>query len=50
MTIALPPAALLSIIKGVPLDQEPGLGALTLPGFLREVTIRFADREANVPE
>jgi fatty-acyl-CoA synthase len=48
MTIALPPAALLSIIKGVPLDQEPGLGALTLPGFLREVTIRFAGREALV--
>jgi fatty-acyl-CoA synthase len=48
MTIALPPAALLSIIKGVPLDQEPGLGALTLPGFLREVTLRFAGREALV--
>jgi fatty-acyl-CoA synthase len=48
MTIALPSAAPLSIIKGVPLDQEPGLGALTLPGFLREVTLRFADREALV--
>ena len=40
--------ASLSIIKGVPLDQEPGIGALTLPGFLREVTTRFADREALV--
>ena len=48
MTTALPPAALLSIIKGVPLDHEPGLGALTLPGFLREVTTRFAGREALV--
>jgi fatty-acyl-CoA synthase len=48
MTIALPPAAAASIIKGVPLDLEPGLGALTLPGFLREVTTRFADREALV--
>jgi fatty-acyl-CoA synthase len=48
MTIAFPPAASLSTIKGIPLDQEPGLGALTLPGFLREVTIRFADREALV--
>jgi len=48
MTIALPPAAPLSIIKGIPLEQEPGLGALTLPGFLREVSTRFADREALV--
>lgn len=37
-----------SIIKGIPLSEEPGLGALTLPGFLREVTARFADREALV--
>ena len=41
-------AAFLSIIKGAPLDQEPGIGALTLPGFLREVTARFTDREALV--
>ena len=47
-TIAPPSTAPLSIIQGVPLDQEPGLGALTLPGFLREVTARFADREALV--
>lgn len=38
----------LSIVKGIPLREEPGLGALTLPGFLREVTNRFADREALV--
>jgi fatty-acyl-CoA synthase len=37
-----------SIVKGSPLSEEPGLGVLTLPGFLREVTIRFADREALV--
>lgn len=48
MTIASAPAAPLSIIKGIPLDQEAGLGALTLPGFLREVTTRFAEREALV--
>jgi fatty-acyl-CoA synthase len=48
MTIAPAPAAPLSIIQGIPLDQEPGLGALTLPGFLRAVTTRFADREALV--
>ncbi len=37
-----------SIVKGIPLSEEPGLGALTLPGFLSEVTTRFADREALV--
>ena len=38
----------LAIARGIPLSEEPGLGALTLPGFLREVTDRFADREALV--
>jgi fatty-acyl-CoA synthase len=38
----------LSLMKGVALSEEPGLGALTLPGFMREVTARFADREALV--
>jgi fatty-acyl-CoA synthase len=37
-----------SIIHGPPLSDEPGLGALTLPGYLREVTGRFAGREALV--
>ena len=37
-----------SIVSGIPLSAEPGLGALTLPGFLREVTSRFAEREALV--
>jgi acyl-CoA synthetase (AMP-forming)/AMP-acid ligase II len=36
----------LSIIQGTPLSDEPGLGALTLPGFIRDVTQRHADREA----
>jgi fatty-acyl-CoA synthase len=40
--------AALSIIHGPPLSEEPGLGALTLPGYLREVTERFAEREALV--
>ena len=35
-----------SISHGRPLAEEPGLGALTLPGYLREVTSRFAGREA----
>ena len=38
----------LSIASGIPLADEPGLGALTLPGYLREVTERYAAREALV--
>ena len=38
----------LAIIRGVPLEEEPGLGALTLPGFLRQVTTRYGPREALV--
>lgn len=41
-------APLHSIVSGMPLSEEPGLGALTLPGYLHEVTQRFADREAVV--
>jgi acyl-coenzyme A synthetase/AMP-(fatty) acid ligase len=37
-----------SIARGAPLSEEPGLGTLTLPGFLREVTNRFADRDALI--
>jgi fatty-acyl-CoA synthase len=42
------PSGLPSLVKGVPLSEEPDLGALTMPGFLREVTARYADREALV--
>ena len=38
----------LSIVSGPPLRDEPGLGSLTLPGFLREVTEAYAEREALV--
>ncbi len=38
----------LSIVSGPPLSDEPGLGALTLPGFLREVTQTYGEREALV--
>lgn len=38
----------LSISRGPRLDVEPGLGELTLPGFLRDVTTRFSAREAAV--
>ncbi|CAN7665410.1 AMP-binding protein [Phenylobacterium sp. LjRoot225] len=40
--------ASLSIAHGIPLSEEPGLGALTLPGYLREVTGRYAANEALV--
>lgn len=38
----------LSIVSGPPLSDEPGLGTLTLPGFLREVTRMYGEREALV--
>src|SRR5262249_26740666 len=38
----------LSIVSGPPLSDEPGLGSLTLPGFLREVTQEYGEREALV--
>jgi fatty-acyl-CoA synthase len=38
----------LSVVSGPPLGDEPGLGALTLPGFLREVTAVYGEREALV--
>jgi len=37
-----------SVARGLPLSAEAGLGELTLGGFLRQVTERFADREALV--
>jgi fatty-acyl-CoA synthase len=38
----------LSIVAGPPLSEEPGLGSLTLGGWLREVTQRSGPREALV--
>jgi len=40
------PDPALSLVKGIPLEDEPGLGPLTLPGLLREVTDRFGPDEA----
>ncbi|HET8882207.1 MAG TPA: class I adenylate-forming enzyme family protein [Solimonas sp.] len=37
-----------SVIRGLPLDEETGIGPLTLPAYLRDVTTRFATREALV--
>jgi len=38
----------LALVRGRPLEEEPGIGALTLPGFLREVADRFGANEALV--
>ena len=38
----------LSIVHGIPLSEEPDLGQLTIGGYLREVTTRYAEREAVV--
>jgi fatty-acyl-CoA synthase len=38
----------LAVVHGIPLEDEPGLGALTLPGFLAEVRGRYGPREALV--
>ncbi|TAL02737.1 MAG: long-chain fatty acid--CoA ligase, partial [Rhodospirillaceae bacterium] len=49
MTDASAPASnAVSIVHGAPLSTEPGLGTLTIPGYLREVTTRFAKNEALV--
>ncbi len=37
-----------SLVRGMRLADEPGMGALTIPGFLREVCDRYAEREALV--
>jgi fatty-acyl-CoA synthase len=37
-----------SIARGIPLSEEPGLGELTLPGFILQVVTRFSGREALV--
>jgi fatty-acyl-CoA synthase len=37
-----------SRVRGIALEDEPGIGALTISGYLREVCTRYADREAVV--
>ncbi len=39
---------LLSLVHGLPLAEEPGQGAQTIGGYLREVTARYGPREAVV--
>ena len=38
----------LALARGIPLAEEPGVGALTLPGFLQEVCARHGEAEAVV--
>ena len=38
----------LSLVRGIPLADEAGIGALTLGGYIREVTQRFGPNEAAV--
>ena len=38
----------LSIVRGIPLDEEQGIGPLTLGGYVREVARRYGPREAAV--
>lgn len=45
---AIVPDKSVSIVHGIALAEQPGLGALTLSGWLREVTDRFGPREAMV--
>lgn len=35
-----------SIVKGIPLAEEEGIGALTLGGYLKEIVERYGSREA----
>lgn len=37
-----------SLVEGIPLAEEPGIGGLAVTGWLREVTDRFGPREAIV--
>lgn len=40
------PDPALSLVQGIPLAEEPGIGPLTLSGFLQEVVARHGPREA----
>ncbi|MEZ5737226.1 MAG: class I adenylate-forming enzyme family protein [Novosphingobium sp.] len=38
----------LSIVRGIPLSEEQGIGALTLGGYVREIAQRYGSKEAAV--
>ena len=41
-------SASLSLVHGLPLEEQPGIGALTIGGYLRELAERHGPREALV--
>jgi acyl-CoA synthetase (AMP-forming)/AMP-acid ligase II len=48
MTPAAGGVELPSVVRGAPLKDEPGLGALTIPAYLAELNSRYGTREALV--
>lgn len=48
MTSSVQVADGLSIARGIPLSEEEGIGALTLGGYVKEITERYGPREAAV--
>lgn len=48
MTVSVEVVDGLSIVHGIPLSEEQGIGPLTLGGFIREVTQRYGPAEAAV--
>ena len=46
--LAMTDSTQLSIFSGPPLDDEPGVFSLTLPGYFTEVTHRYPERDAVV--
>lgn len=48
MTISKTTSEALSLVRGIPLTEEDGIGALTLGGYLKEVVQRYGAKEAAV--
>lgn len=48
MTMSKSNPETLSLVRGIPLAEEDGIGALTLSGYLKEVVQRYGGKEAAV--
>lgn len=48
MTSKVEVAEGLSIVRGIPLSEESGIGPLTLGGYVKEIAARYGPREAAV--
>lgn len=48
MTASVEVVGGMSVVRGIPLAEEPGIGALTLAGVIREVCERYGPNEAAV--